>query len=179
MKNNKYLKELGIQWYDLPGNYIPITSIRARLMRRWYLIKRGFCFMFQSLEDRAPAYDNFLSSQAFDKRNKENKEGFCEWEFYSLDYSMALYIYPRLREFREKYAKYGTPSSFCFDENGKQYEDDRGHENWLATIDKMIRAFELIIKDDDIGDMDILKEHDKQIEEGLNLYAKNYRALWW
>lgn len=34
MKNNRYLKELGLTWYDLPGNYISKASIKIRLKRR-------------------------------------------------------------------------------------------------------------------------------------------------
>ena len=31
------------------------------------------------------------SSAGSDIRNKEDEEGFCDYEFFSLDYSMALY----------------------------------------------------------------------------------------
>ena len=51
MEINRYLKDLGLTWYDLPGNYISKASIKIRLKRRWYKIKRGFCFMFSSIAD--------------------------------------------------------------------------------------------------------------------------------
>ena len=122
MKLNRYLEELGLTWYDLPGNYVEKTSFKERLKRRIYKIKRGFCFMFSALEDKAPDYHDTWEAQAFDKRNKEDSEGFCGYEFFSLDYSMALYIYPRLCKFREDYAHYGTPGCLCYDENEKQVE---------------------------------------------------------
>ena len=141
MKLNKYLKDLGLTWYDLPGNYISHTSFKIRLKRRWYKIKRGFCFMFSSLEDKAPDYDEKYEYPAYDIRNKADKEGFCEYEFFSLDYSMALYIYPRLCEFREKYAKYGTPSCFCIDEEGNHLPKEVDtNQMWLNVLDKMICA---------------------------------------
>ena len=54
MKINKYLKELGLTEYDLPGNYYPDLK----------------------LEEGAVAADI---------RNKEDEEGFCSYEFFSLD----------------------------------------------------------------------------------------------
>lgn len=182
MEMNKWLKELGLTWYDLPGNYISKTSLKIRLKRRWYKIKRGVCFMFSALEDKAPDYNEKYEYQAYDKRNKIDKRGFCEYEFYSLDYSMALYIYPRLCEFREKYAKYGTPSYFCYDKDGKEYPDDRGHEEWMKTLDKMIYSFREIIKEQDepdVSDREAYKAYTKRCEEGLKLFGEHFRALWW
>lgn len=183
MEMNKWLEELNILWEDLPGNYISKTSIAARIRRRWYKIRRGFCFAFSSLENKAPTYDNYFEAPAFDKRNKIDKTGFCVYEFYSLDYSLALYIYPRLCEFREKYAKYGTPSCFCFDEEGKQYKDDTGHEKWLKELDKMILGFRFIIQEPECPKGVEYKEHNeyisKTIEEGLNSFATYYCCLWW
>lgn len=177
MKINKYLKELGLTWYDLPGNYISKTNLKIRLKHRWYKIKRGFCFMFSKLNDYAPEYDKLYESDAFDERNKENKEGFCEYEFYSLDYSLALYIYPRLCEFKEKYAKYGTPSKFCYNEKGEYInQNDEGNKIWRETLDKMILAFKYIIKEPDDKDFN---EINAIIEEGLSLFAENYCCLWY
>ena len=181
MEMNKWLKELGLTWYDLPGNYIPKTSWKIRLRRRWYRIKRSICFAFAPLEEHAPDYREEYEYEAYDKRNKIDNRGFCEYEFFSLDYSMALYIYPRLCEFREKYAKYGTPSYFIYDEEGNEKEGDAGHEEWLATLDKMILSFKYILKEPETEEWKNLsyKEQDEIIQEGLHLFAEHYRALWW
>lgn len=181
MKINKWLKELDLTWYDLPGNYIPKTSLKVRLKRRWYKIKRGFCFMISDLEDYAPEYKEKYEYQAYDKRNKEDKEGFCDYEFYSLDYSMALYIYPRLCQFKEKYAKYGTPGCLCIDEEGNDIKDRDTHKEWLEILDKMILSFQYIIKEPETEEWKSLgyQEQSKIIQEGLELFAKYYRDLWW
>lgn len=176
MEINKWLKELGLTWYDLPGNYIPKTSLKIRLKRRWYKIKRGICFMFSSFENKAPKWNEKYEYIAYEKSNKVGKDGFCDYEFYSLDYTMSLYIYPRLCEFRYEYAKYGTPSCLCCDENGKDYPDDTGHEKWIEILDKMILAFRYIIKEPVDKD---LEEIDKVIKEGLELFGKYYLCLWW
>ena len=179
MEINKYLKELGLTWYDLPGNYVPKTALKIRLKRRWYKIKRGLCFMFSALEDYAPEYNEKYEYQAYNKTNKINKDGFCVYEFYSLDYSLALHIYPRLCEFRNKYAKYGTPGCLTHDENGKLYEGDEGHEKWLEILDKMILAFKNIIVEPVWQDWNEREKIDKQIQEGLHLFADYYQNLWW
>lgn len=171
MEMNKYLKELGLTWYDLPGNYISKISFRIRLRRRWYRIKRAFCFAFASLEKHAPNYREDMEYIAYDRRNKIDKNGFCEYEFFSLDYSMALYIYPRLCEFRNEYAECGTPSCFCTSDN-----DAINQEKWFEVLDKMIMAFKYIIKEPKGGDYET---QDKIIEEGLKLFAEYYRCLWW
>jgi hypothetical protein len=43
----------------------------------------------------------FEKSEDICDRNIENEEGFSEIEFFSLDYSLALYIYSRLRYFQD------------------------------------------------------------------------------
>lgn len=181
MEMNKWLKELGLTWYDLPGNYIPKTSLKIRLKRRWYKIKRGICFMFSALEDAAPDYDEKYEYQAYDKRNKIDERGFCEYEFFSLDYSMALYIYPRLCEFKEKYAKYGTPGCLCYDEKGNSRDGDEGHKEWMEILNKMIFSFRETIKENapDISDREAYKEYNEKIKEGLQLFGEYYYCLWW
>lgn len=179
MKLNRYLEELGLDWYHLPGNYVKNTSFRERLKRRIYRIKVGFCTMFSSLEDRMPEFNETWESQAFDIRNKEDMEGFCEYEFFSLDYSMALYIYPRLCKFRDDYAHFGTPGCLCYDENQKRLSNEEADIRWMEILDKMILAFRYIIQQPDWKDSEELKEINKTIEEGLHLFADYYNCLWY
>lgn len=72
-----------------------------------------------------PALD-FGDCPASDPRNEEDEEGFCGYEFFSLDHSLALYIYPRLCLFREYCADFGTPGCFCHNKDGSKRKD--GHE---------------------------------------------------
>lgn len=181
MEMNKWLKELGLTWYDLPGNYIPKTSLKIRLKRRWYKLKVAICYMFSPLEQYAPNYNEKYEYCAYDIRNKIDKRGFCEYEFFSLDYSMALYIYPRLCEFKEKYAKYGTPGCFCVDEDGNDLVDDSGHEKWLEVLDKMIFSFRETIKDTspDVSDKEAYNKYNEKVKEGFRLFGEYYYCLWW
>lgn len=105
----------------------------------------------------------------------EDEEGFKKSEFFSLDYSLSLYIYSQLCYFRE-HCLYGYPNGFT-------------EEKWKDTIDKMIEAFKLIITEDqsfqesmhlNIKKRNIIsKNRQKKINYGLKLFVKYYRNLWY
>ena len=86
-------------------------------------------------EDSYPFKDNWNKN---DKAYKEDKEGFRPAEFYSLDYSLSLYIYSHLCYFRD-HCLYGFPDGMTFEE-------------WKDIIDKMIEAFKLIIIGESLAD---------------------------
>lgn len=95
-----------------------------------------------------------------DPRYKMNKElGFAQFETWNLYYSLALEIYPRLCYFRERTIAYPLGLN---------------EKEWDEILDKMIRAFKLILIDDCHDD-----EKVKEVEEGLRLFAKWYLELWW
>lgn len=146
MKNNKYLKELGLEWYDLPGNY------KKKLENnRW-------------LGDRPAA----------DCRNKEDKEGFCEYEFFNLGYTLDLYIYSKLCYFREYIAVICTPGRFISklgDRSNKDQEKD--NELWLSVLDQMIEGFKLSIA----GDLNEAEDRYK-IVRARQLLAEYWDCLW-
>ena len=96
-----------------------------------------------------------------DPRYKIDEElGFAPSETWDLYYSLALEIYPRLCHFREIAGGYPPGAD--------------SKEEWDEILDKMIRAFKLILIDDRRDD-----EKFKEVEEGLGLFAKWYLALWW
>ena len=96
-----------------------------------------------------------------DPRYKIDKElGFAPFETWDLYCSLALEIYPRLCYFREIAGGYPPEAD--------------SEEEWGEILDKMIRAFKLILIDDRRDD-----EKFKEVEEGLRLFAKWYLALWW
>ena len=104
-------------------------------------------------------------------KQKYITQGFSDEDTWSLDYTTAKYILPRLKRFKE--LTNSVPSSI--------YQEDIRIENqieeWKKIIDKMILAFELVIKN---GDGDILTDEEyNQIDEGLKLFAKYYLNLWW
>lgn len=117
----------------------------------------------------------------------EPKETWC------LDKTLAMYIIPRLKKFKE--ISYGYPN----------HEDIDSLEKWNDILDKMILAFEYSIDLDEYwidnpeydymiytsnDDSKICEKiienknaEDKRrlvvINEGLELFAKYYLGLWW
>lgn len=96
----------------------------------------------------------------YDPRYQIDKElGFAQFETWGLYHSLALEIYPRLCYFREHTLAYPA-------------EVD-SEEEWDEILDKMIRAFKLILIDDRRDDKKF-----KEVKEGLRLFAKWYLVLW-
>ena len=105
-------------------------------------------------------------------RNIPDEEGFSEIEFFSLDYSLALYIYGRLRYFQDN-CLYGYP-------NGMSQKE------WETILGKMVKAFKLYCTHED---NDALfseqekkarsKNRQKQINYGMRLFIKYFQCLWY
>lgn len=157
MKINKYLEELGLKWYDLPGNY-----------------DESLCNC---------GNDDLEDSVAADLRSKEDEEGFCSYEFFSLDYTLSLYIYSKLCYFREHMAPLSTPGCLIPSQYNSEPETEErkkqsaaAHEKWLEIIDKMILAFKLKITGFREGYEGIDRERER---EGMQLFIEYYNCLWY
>lgn len=88
--------------------------------------------------------------------------GWDNTELWNLDITLAKLILPRLRRFRVKLQ--GWPASLTLGE-------------WQDALDKMIKAFELIL-DEDYHSWDDNGDMMQTVETGLTLFAKYYRDLW-
>jgi len=105
-----------------------------------------------------------------DSRYMEDKEGFKPCEFWSLDYSLACYIYSHLCYFKE-HCLVGNPAYLTF-------------EQWEDILNKMIKAFRLYIQKDDYKSDSIeerkrvSKNKQKQIKYGMQLFIKYFHDLW-
>jgi hypothetical protein len=112
--------------------------------------------------------------QAF-KKQKE-KYGFDERECWNLDITLAAYIYPRLKVFKEM-NHISRPFSL------------KDGDEWEQIIDKMLWSFEQIIQgyakmleithyDDSKKDSKEIDEYFNKINDGLFLFAKYFQDLW-
>lgn len=81
---------------------------------------------------------------------------------FNLDNSIAEYIYPRLKYFKE--TSISMPSEF----------DEA--EQWYETLDKIIYAFQYIVEELDYEFDD--KESRERHDEGMLLFAKHFMNLW-
>ena len=111
---------------------------------------------------------------AADPRNQEDEEGFCTYEFFSLDYTLSLYIYSKLCYFRDHCAGLGTPGCLCA--LGSNVKDDEAHAYWLAIVDKMIEAFRLQIAGVREGHEGVDQQ---KIREGMQLFVDFFNCLWY
>lgn len=106
------------------------------------------------------------SKAAADKRNRINKSGFCNREFFDLDHTFNLFIYPRLCYFRDNIADIATPGCFC--------EDPDGNNKWKETINAMCIAFKLDLE------KDFPSEAEREIiQKGRQLFIEYYDYLWY
>lgn len=86
------------------------------------------------------------------------ERGFDDSELWSLFSTIAKYIYPRLKAFKEKCI--GIPSNYS-------------EERWDKELDKMCKAFKLIGEDK----VTTFKE-DEIIQEGFKSFYNNFFNLW-
>lgn len=90
--------------------------------------------------------------------------GWDDGDTFSLDYSLAKLIAPRLRRFKEITA-------------GDYNTADPERQQWYDEMDKMIAAFEWYGSEKRWTDNEFEKR--KEHQEGLDLFAKYYGGLWW
>lgn len=77
-------------------------------------------------------------------------------DIYSLWATIAEFLIPRLQAFKKH--TYSNPANITMKE-------------WHNTLDKIIVAFEIFLKDE-------IKKDNKTCEKGLKLFAEYYRDLW-
>jgi hypothetical protein len=119
-------------------------------------------------------------------KNTKLKYDNCFDLLFCLDYSLSSIIYPLLEKFKD--LKLGYPGNLT-------------EKKWLKILDKMIWAHKFIVydmcdeqndKEKLIAELGLSKswsksdykseeyiEANKKCEEGLKLFAKYYRALWY
>jgi hypothetical protein len=126
----------------------------------------------------------------FDKRHfrwwwQRRTRGFDDRDLWDLGVVTAKLILPRLKAYKNCHM--GYPGCFSYDKKGelkkgrKKSLNNEAYKKWDDTLDKMIYAFEMKATQDD-WDLEIDdKERNKRwskIDEGLNLFAKYFNALW-
>ena len=137
---------------------------------------------------------------------QRRRRGFDDRELWSLDYTIARYVYPRLKVFN-KLSKVSIASCFFADEEKVEHDDADwavAKKNQKDAYDKIVQAFfyilddgeslesglgEVLMSDDKVAfpnkDEEKWKLYRKEIdrraeviEEGLELFGKYFRTLW-
>jgi hypothetical protein len=106
------------------------------------------------------------SDVGYDHHVKQLRQrGFSDSETWSLDVVISKFILPRLKRFKEV-------------NNG--YPGHLTPEGWNEIIDKMIFAFEFnITMDEWSSNKEGFDAEVAKYEEGMQLFAKYFRDLWW
>ena len=108
-------------------------------------------------------------------KSKVDKNGIYDSELWNLDTCFAHFILPRLKRYNK--IRNGFPViPECYKSDDINFSDkestEKNDKEWSNIIKKMIKAFKLIIEDK------YNRKNDKEIKEGLELFAKYFRALW-
>jgi len=96
----------------------------------------------------------------FRELNFRRKYGFKSIDIFNLDYTMAKFILPRLKLFKE--------TTFC-------HPHGLTMQKWKNILDHMIYAFDCEVRqwDEDIQEIDY-----KRVQKGFNLFGKYFKDLW-
>ena len=111
-------------------------------------------------------YFGYATEMENDDRQKEwynqrKENGFDDTETCRLKTTIAKFVLPRLKWFKERH--FDNPWDITF-------------EKWDEILDTMIFSFEYYAKDEwePISDEDF-----KKVEEGMKLFGEYYGDLWW
>ena len=115
---------------------------------------------------------SLVTPEENDERAKKYKEqrmtrGFDDSETWNLDITIAKFIVPRLKAFKE--CKNGHPSRLT-------------EKKWNKILDEMIEGFELYCKKDEWEfEQDLNERNDKfaKVNKSLKLFSKYFHDLWW
>lgn len=119
------------------------------------------------------------------------RRGFWPDEVWSLDDTIAKFVIPRLKYLREIAHSYPSNLVEYDSETMEELPGQDGFELWKSYLDKMIWSFEWAASDSGknwekqgwwskryLQDEEYRKEIDSRYEEGMNLFAKYFSALW-
>jgi hypothetical protein len=123
------------------------------------LVKNLYSAVFQ--EGTYSRYNPHVYIGAFKRFFQRLFRGWDDSDLWGLDLTCSEFMIPRLKRF--KLVNDGHPSEFT-------------EQEWNDVLDKIINAFELVVKDDK---KDLSREERILSEEGLLLFAKYFRYLWW
>lgn len=94
-------------------------------------------------------------------------KGWDDSDTWSLDLTIAEFVLPRLKRFKEV-------------NNG--YPGNMTAAQWDEILDKMIYAMEMIACDDityNKADVEEIKDIGNRVDEGCRLFGEYFQGLWW
>lgn len=103
--------------------------------------------------------------------------GWDDRDLWSLDYTLAKWILPRLIEFQKVSIGIPIMNDIDFNLDGTVKDYKVSEQKWYTAQGKMIKAFQHMVKD---GEGKILSPEDyREIDEGLDAFRRYLTNLWW
>lgn len=98
-------------------------------------------------------------------KNKYQKitRGYSDEELWNLDATFVRWMLPRLKAFKEK---------------TQGYPCDVSEDEWNDILNKIIKSFEVYMKDLP-DDLEELRKDTETIKEGFKLFGERLYNLWW
>jgi len=96
--------------------------------------------------------------------------GFDDSELWNLDYTIAKFIGPRLRAYKEL-NRCGVPRVYP-----SHWSEEATVNWWEHELETIARAFELLVEED--VSYSFSEENAEVIKKGLKLFAKRFNHLW-
>jgi len=127
-----------------------------KMIHMKFLEEKGIKLPFWKTDKMEERYELDIETYGVDPR-----------ECFSLDYTFALWLYPRL-------IVYKRDAMTMIDLNYERVEIDGVVYSELWCIDRMIELLEKFLKDE--HDM---TEEDIMLDEFMNIFSKCWRFLWW
>lgn len=103
---------------------------------------------------------------------QRKKWGFDDRETWSLDFTIAKFVLPRLKRFRE--LTYGCPCGLCPGEYNSDVKT--GMKKWHKILDDMIYAMEIMADEERWWKPETDR---KKVQRGCELFGKWFGNLWW
>lgn len=141
-----------IDFTNLSVINIPEYVVHRKPIDIKYIGVPNICF---SLTEENDDREKLYSQQRIER-------GFDNSELWSLEHTIARFIIPRLKAFKEN--SVGYPG--CF----------KNEKEWEKVLNKMIRAFELVVRDE--GSLYFNDKEEKEYNQGMNAFKNYFLCLW-
>jgi hypothetical protein len=114
----------------------------------------------------------FLIKRSIKHWWQRRTRGWDNSDTWSLDYTIAKFVLPRLKKFEE--VTCGVPG--CLQDKGETLEERE--KVWHNMLKDMIFAMEMVIED---GDECVMMDDPRweRYEKGMDYFHEYFRALWW
>lgn len=143
----------------------------------------------EKIGDKMPDWVTDVCQWVYDKRSRTVEVHIDKYDTWSMDSTLSAIIVPMLKQLRD--TTHGYPSDFVtdadlngqqmiFENDGFEYNEDAGFDEWRKQLNKIIWAFEQVNDDkwEDITDRVKLKKHAERMQEGFDLFGKHFRDFW-